>query len=98
MQKKRIRCSTSLSPEPRRNEFYASSGVIRNPEPSRPDSAMKTAFARGKITNVNANAVGGQTVMLTQRGQRKTVSAYNADGLTKWPTMLSVSHADPSSA
>ena len=37
MQKKRIRCSTSLSPEPRRNEFYASSGVIRNPEPSKPD-------------------------------------------------------------
>src|SRR5258708_28053103 len=36
MQKKRIRCSTSLSPEPRRNEFYASSGVIRNPEPSSP--------------------------------------------------------------
>ncbi len=59
---------------------------------------MKTAFARGKITNVNANAVGGQTVMLTQRGQRKTVSAYNADGITKWPTMMIVSHADPSSA
>src|ERR1700739_2166362 len=31
-------------------------------------AAMKTAFARGRIANVNANAVSGQTVMLTQRG------------------------------
>ncbi len=46
-------------------------------------AAMKMAFARGRIANVSVNAVSGQTVMLTQRGQRKAVSAYNADGTTK---------------
>ncbi len=51
-------------------------------------AAMKTAFARGRTANVSASAVSGQTVMLTKRGQRKTVSAYNADGTTKWPTMI----------
>jgi hypothetical protein len=61
-------------------------------------AAMKTAFARGRTANVSANAVSGQTVMLTKRGQRKTVSAYNADGTTKWLTMMIVSHAGPSSA
>jgi len=61
-------------------------------------AAMKTAFARGRTANVSASAVSGQTVMLTKRGQRKTVSAYNADGTTKWPTMMIVSHAGPSSA
>ncbi len=59
---------------------------------------MKTAFARGKIANVNANAVRGHIVMLTKSGQRKLVSAYNADGTTKWPTMIIVSHAGSSSA
>jgi hypothetical protein len=61
-------------------------------------AAMKTAFARGRTAKVNATAVSGQTVMLTKRGQRKTVPAYNADGTTKWPTMMIVSHAGPSSA
>jgi hypothetical protein len=56
-------------------------------------AAMKIAFARGRTANVNASAVSGQTAMLTKRGQRKTVSAYNADGTTKWPTMMIVSHA-----
>lgn len=56
-------------------------------------AAMKTAFARGRTADVSTSAVSGQTVMLTKRGQRMIVSAYNADGTTKWPTMMIVSHA-----
>ena len=33
-------------------------------------AAMKTAFALGKITNVNANAVGGRNLSITGSGQR----------------------------
>ncbi|MET4175261.1 hypothetical protein ABIB95_004777 [Bradyrhizobium sp. LA2.1] len=61
-------------------------------------AAMKMVFARGRIVNVSAAAVSGQTVMLTRRGQRNVVSAYNADGTTKWPTTRIVSQAGPSSA
>jgi hypothetical protein len=61
-------------------------------------AVMKTAFARGRTANVNARAVSGQTVMLTKRGQSKDCHGINAGGTTKWPTMMIVSHADPSSA
>jgi hypothetical protein len=59
---------------------------------------MRIAFARGRMANLNANTVRGHIAMLTPKGQRKLVSAYNADGTTKWPTTMIVSHAGPSSA
>jgi len=59
---------------------------------------MKIAIARGRILRVSAKAVRDQTVMLTQSGHRKLVSANNAVGTTIWPTTIIVSQAGPSSA
>ena len=88
-----MRCSTFLSTEPHTGR------LIRNPGAFIVQiAAMKTAFARGRIANVNANAVRGHIIMLTQSGHPKLVSAYNVDGTTKWPTKIIVSHAGPSSA
>lgn len=68
----------------RSNHSSESLNVPRVPESPRPQSAMpystpgafiaqiaaiNRAFARGRIVNVSANAVRGQTVMLIQKGE-----------------------------
>jgi hypothetical protein len=45
-------------------------------------AAMNTAFARGRMVKVSANAVRGHTIMLIPSGQWKLVSANNAAGTT----------------
>ena len=63
------------SPEPRCDEFF--SRIIRNPEPSSP------RLRRSRLLRQNRQCQRRrQAVILTQRGQRKTVSAYHVDGTT----------------
>jgi len=64
-------------PSPRLSAFHSNPGAF-----IAQIAAMNTAFARGRIVKVSANAVRGQTVMLTQSGQRKLVSANKAIGTT----------------
>jgi hypothetical protein len=60
-----MRYTTFLSTEPPQDECYASRASFQTGAFIAQIAAMKTAFARGKIANVNTNAVRGHIVMLT---------------------------------
>jgi hypothetical protein len=64
-------------PSPRLSAFHSNPGAF-----IAQIAAMNTAFARGRMVRVSVSAVRGQTVMLTQSGQRKLVSANKAIGTT----------------
>jgi hypothetical protein len=83
MQKQRICCSTFLLRNHDAANFFCFQPRHSKPGAFITQIVAKTAFARGRTANVNASAVSGQTVMLTKTGQRKAVSAYDADDTNK---------------
>jgi hypothetical protein len=86
------------SPEPRRDEcFLLSAASFETRRPHHPD-CREDRLCTWQNSQRQRQRLSGQTVMLTKRGQRKAVSAYDADDTTKRPTMMIVGHAGPSSA
>jgi hypothetical protein len=90
----RRECQTGMMGQ---DEFFAAPRSFESRRPRHPDCRNEDRPRPRQDDQGQSKAVRGHTIMLTQSGHRKLVSANNAVGTTIWPTTIIVSQAGPSS-